>query len=267
VEVISLDRERAETHLRRIGETELRQATGQPQQGGRGGQRVKRVARALRAVEAIDQVTVDAFLADFELALTARRPGALAALARRSGGTAFHGAYRSGQLTALYDQLGFEHGITPAPASPVAASELPEAWRSVLDYRALGHRQTADPGTSFAALAAALPGLDGTTLTLLGLHNHHGETFLHIHVKGLWEPTDDYLAALPLLLWLRDDAGGWHTLDGSGSWSTHGGWSTHGDEMTARASVVPPLPHSATLEIIATGLSAEARMTVPLQWG
>jgi hypothetical protein len=479
VEVIGLNRERAETHLRRIAEAELRRSSGRAQPSGDPDiERIRQVARTLRAVHAIDQAAVNALLADFELALTIRRPAELLAFARRSGGTVFKSAYRStltithasqaipggtapaagtqsppppdsrvlpvglmipvtaddtsgeiylmayahgaggalfsvharvherpfagtagvpehahgmqplnnltaadeagvsyalffsgdgsdgewtgqlrlhpdpppgirwldlavpggavtrvslgsnprpastvfestlspgehllnrmaiqllvqhpagrlddvvealiaagvlsplspvlGQLAALCDELG----ITPAPVSPAHAStahastapacKLPEAWRSVLDYRVRIDDGIPSPGSGFAALAVAFPELDGTTLTLLGLHNHQDETFLHLHVRGVREPAYHYLAALPLLLWLRDDTGGWHTLGGSGTWSTHGGWHTHGDEMTARLPVVPPLLLDSTrLEIIATGLSAQARMTVALQW-
>jgi len=84
-----VDCERAETHLRRVAEAELRRALAE--QAGHGGipsleqlmaarhsqhdTRFTRIARALKAVGAIEAGTVEAVQADFELAIAARQTG------------------------------------------------------------------------------------------------------------------------------------------------------------------------------------------------
>ena len=73
-----MNRERAETYLRALAETELRRATMQPwedaQRAGHAG-RVKRVAQVLALVGALDAGVADQILGDFELALGARLTG------------------------------------------------------------------------------------------------------------------------------------------------------------------------------------------------
>ena len=70
-----------------------------------------------------------------------------------------------GQLAALCERLQFtDHGIDAAPAA-----ELPGRWLSVLtsERRASGSR-------GCAAIAVTLPELDGSTITVLGLHDNGG---------------------------------------------------------------------------------------------
>ena len=70
-----------------------------------------------------------------------------------------------GQLAALCERLQFtDHGIDAAPAA-----ELPGRWLSVLtsDRQASGSR-------GCAAIAVTLPELDGSTITVLGLHDNGG---------------------------------------------------------------------------------------------
>ena len=73
-----MNRERAETYLRALAETELRRATMQPwddaQRAGHAA-RVNRVAQVLALVGALDAGVADQILGDFELALGARQTG------------------------------------------------------------------------------------------------------------------------------------------------------------------------------------------------
>ena len=65
-----VDRERAEAHLRKLAEDEVRHAMFP----GRGGARMSRVAQALTAVDALDEETARRILDDFELACALRHP-------------------------------------------------------------------------------------------------------------------------------------------------------------------------------------------------
>jgi hypothetical protein len=73
-----MNRERAETYLRALAETELRRATSQPSgnaQRADHAARVERVAQVLAFVGALDAGLADQILGDFELALGARQTG------------------------------------------------------------------------------------------------------------------------------------------------------------------------------------------------
>ena len=81
-----MNRERAETYLRALAETELRRATMQPrddaQRADHAG-RVNRVAQVLAFVGALDAGVADQILGDFELALAARQTGQAGSVAGR----------------------------------------------------------------------------------------------------------------------------------------------------------------------------------------
>jgi hypothetical protein len=65
----------------------------------------------------------------------------------------------------------------------------------------------------------------------------------------------------PLTLWLRDDRGDWHVTDES-TWST-----LQNDQLSTELEIVPPLPRTTSIEIIAVGQSAETRTTLTaLRW-
>src|SRR5260370_9941744 len=73
-----MNRERAETYLRALAETELRRATSQPSgnvQRADHAARVERVAQVLAFAGALDAGLADQILGDFELALGARQTG------------------------------------------------------------------------------------------------------------------------------------------------------------------------------------------------
>ena len=79
-----MNRERAETYLPALTETELRRATMQPwgdaQRAGHA-DRVKTVAQVLALVGALDAGVADQILGDFELALGARQMGQVGSVA------------------------------------------------------------------------------------------------------------------------------------------------------------------------------------------
>ena len=160
-----------------------------------------------------------------------------------------------GQLAALCARLDVTgHGITAPPAR-----DLPEPWLSVLAQR---QRATARPVSvrdGCAAVAAALPDLDGTRLSILGLTSSADGTVLHAHGSGLthyyygWPEKN-----LAPAIWIHDSRGRWHATRAD---------SYHEGDITMHLQVVPPLsPGTDRIEILLAGQSAEVRATLPLRW-
>jgi hypothetical protein len=156
------------------------------------------------------------------------------------------------QLATLCESLDItDHGITAPPTR-----DLPDPWLSLLTYYHRRKPDTAMPGTGYAGAAVMLPELDGTRLSILGVHNGEDGTLLHVHASS--QPPDDDLV-LPLL-WIRDEGGRWHTTRKSFVSKLPDG------EITARMEIFPPLPRGAWIEILAAGQSAEVRSEIPLTW-
>jgi hypothetical protein len=163
-----------------------------------------------------------------------------------------------GQLATLCARLNVAgHGITTPPAS-----DLPEPWLSVLtQYQ---HRETgaAPVRDGCAAAAAVLPELGGIQLTILGLHNCQDSSTLHMHASGpachvIYGPDEPY--SWPPV-WICDSGGRWHVTRTSGQSGMNG-------EIALRLEIVPPLSRATTsIEVRATGQSAEARARLPLRW-
>jgi hypothetical protein len=165
-----------------------------------------------------------------------------------------------GRLAALCASLGItRHGITVPPAP-----DLPEPWLSLLAHY---HRRKPDAAAvrdGNAAVAAALPELDGVRLAVLGLQNTEGETWLQVLARGLMPEghhgpfgLDMYF---PLSVWVRDSGGRWHATRASG-------WHRAGGEYALKLQLVPPLPRTtAWIDIAAAGPSAKARARLPLRW-
>ena len=152
------------------------------------------------------------------------------------------------------------HGITAVPAP-----DLPEPWLSMLTHYHRRKPDAAPAGDAFAAVAAALPELDGIRLVLLGLHNYDGSTWMNALALGwppdLRQPPLGLDTAFPLSVWVRDDAGRWHA-------ARPAGWYDEGGEAALTLRLTPPLTRSsAWIEVLATGQSAEVRATLPLYWG
>ena len=159
-----------------------------------------------------------------------------------------------GQLAALCARLNVTgHGLTVPPAR-----DLPEPWLGVLAHHT--QSQAAPEHDGCAAVAAVLPELDGTSLTILGLTSSADGTILHTHASGetchtYYGPPEHHVAPA---IWLRDSRRGWH--------ATRVG-SYHEGDMTMRLEVVPPLSQATTwIEVLAAGRSAEVRATLPLRW-
>ena len=169
-----------------------------------------------------------------------------------------------GRLATLCASLGVNgHGITAAPAP-----DLPEPWLSLLSHYHRRKPDTAPAGDGFAAVAAALPELDGIRLVLLGLHNCDGGTWMNALALGCWadRPPVNHgplglEANFPLSIWVRDSAGRWHVGRSTG-------WHRDPGEATLTLRLTPPLTRSCPwIEVLATGPSAEVRATLPLGWG
>ncbi len=165
-----------------------------------------------------------------------------------------------GQLAGLCTRLGLSgHGITAPPAG------LPEPWESMLTrYHCRKPYQVPAPG-SWAAPVAELPELDGTRVTILGLHHGEFHTILHTLVSGV-TLEDDWkysrvVRPLPVL-WIQDNSGRWHTTQTEGI--SH---PVVNGKVVLWLRIRPPLDRSTTwIDVVATGQSAEARATLPLRW-
>jgi hypothetical protein len=152
------------------------------------------------------------------------------------------------------------HGITAPPAQ-----DLPEPWLSLLAHYQRRKPDTAPVHDGYAAVAAALPELDGIRLALLGLLNTDGGSWLQVLARGLVPETprgpfgiDSYF---PLSVWIRDSGGRWHACRPSG-------WHRGNGEYVLKLQLVPPLSRStAWIEVLAAGPSAQVRVQLPLRWG
>jgi DNA-directed RNA polymerase specialized sigma24 family protein len=161
-----------------------------------------------------------------------------------------------GQLAALCARLHLTgHGITAPPAR-----NLPGPWLSMLAH--YYRRKTGAARDGCAAAAVTLPGIDGITLAILGLHNCQGRTVVHVHASGpmcqaaYWP---DELYYWPVT-WIRDSGGRWHATRIRGQSGT-------GGQTALRVEVVPPLSRTTTwIEVVTAGRSAQARARLPLRW-
>ena len=163
-----------------------------------------------------------------------------------------------GQLATLCARLNVAgHGITTPPAR-----DLPEPWLSVLTQYRRRETGTAPAREGCAAAAAVLPELDGIQLTILGLHNCGDSTTMHMHASGpachISYGPDELYSGPPVWIW--DSSGRWHATRISGQ-------SGMNSEIALRLEIVPPLSRATTsIEVRATGKSAEACAKLPLRW-
>jgi hypothetical protein len=166
-----------------------------------------------------------------------------------------------GQLAALCASLNVTgHGITARPAR-----DLPEPWLSMLAHYHRRAPPTAPGGDGCAAVAAALPELDGIRLTICGLHHSEDRTVLLAQAAGLKPDGYDGRRGVepdfPLRIWIRDSGGRWHATRACG-------WAGAAQgEVTMRLQVLPPLSRAvAWIDVLAGGQSGEVHVTLPLRW-
>jgi hypothetical protein len=166
-----------------------------------------------------------------------------------------------GRLATLCAGLRIsEHGITASPAH-----DLPEPWLSQLAYYQRRKPDVTPARDGYAAVAAALPELDGIRLALLGLHNADGSSSLHVLATGLTPNSHHGPLGVglyfPLSVWIRDDGGRWHV-------ARPAGWHRAQRDYVVRLRLVPPLTRPTPwIEVLAGGRSAEVRARLPLSWG
>jgi hypothetical protein len=166
-----------------------------------------------------------------------------------------------GQLAAVCAGMRVSgHGITVP-----AAYDLPEPWLSLLAYYQRRRPDATPVPDGCAAVAAALPELDGIRLALLGLLNSDGSSWIRLLARGLVPERRtgpfgiDYY--FPLSFWIRDNGGRWHAGRPAGVRQAHGEWAV-------KLELVPPLARSTTsIEVLAAGSSAQVRVRLPLRWG
>ncbi len=160
-----------------------------------------------------------------------------------------------GQLAALCARLNVTgHGITVPPAP-----DLPEPWLSVLTHHQRAAARAASVRDGCAAVATALPDLDGTRLSILGLTSSADGTMLHAHGSGLMHSFYGWPEKnLAPAIWIHDSRGRWHATRAD---------RYHEGDVTIHLQVVPPLSlRTVWIEILLAGQSAEVRATLPLRW-
>jgi hypothetical protein len=160
-----------------------------------------------------------------------------------------------GRVAALCASLGVTgHGITAPPAH-----DLPEPWLSLLRFQ----NRKPDPPPAwdgFAAVAGALPELNGTRLALLGLLSLGAKTVLYLRASGQGGPFGPPDQDIPLSVWVRDSDGWWHAAE-----LDH--WSRDDREHVLTLYLVPPLPtFTPWIELTAAGPSSKVGVRLPLRW-
>ncbi len=158
-----------------------------------------------------------------------------------------------GRLATLADRLRIS--FPPALRSLARPAGLPAAWLSVLE-----HRGAADGPDGAAAVAAALPEVDGARFAVAGLDSVADSATLRLVAWG-WQPSP-----LPVLggerfsWWARDDRGRWHLAREHGA---HYG----GGQVDLLVEFGPALhPDARSLELIVRGPASQAAVTLPLRW-
>ena len=162
-----------------------------------------------------------------------------------------------GRLATLCASLGVTgHGITAPPAR-----DLPELWLSLLAHYQRRKPEEALVWDGFAAVAAALPELDGIGLALLGLHTTEGRTVLHLRASHTDGSDERLVQDFPLSVWVRDSGGRWHAAQQASRYRDDREW-------TLMLRLVPPLTRATDwIELLVAGPAAEVRAKLPLCWG
>jgi hypothetical protein len=142
----------------------------------------------------------------------------------------------------------------PADLAEVAVTDLPPAWRNVLDYAG-----AQDGPVGFAPVAAVLPELDGTRWAIAGLRSGPASAELQVLSWGLtWHPLRNSLDGFTW--WARDSTGRWHFVQSSGAASGE-------DHTDFELELTPAIdPAATTLDLMLTGRSGQLTMTLPLDW-
>jgi len=144
----------------------------------------------------------------------------------------------------------------PDPLSGVEPGVVPAEWLSLLARAA-----SADGPAGIVPVAAALPVVDGAHCVVTELESEADSMALQVHARG-WPDPHRYGAgrAEPFRWSARDDVGGWYT-------SSESGWSYSNGEADMDLRLHPAVsPRARELQIILTGRTAEASVSVPLNW-
>jgi len=157
------------------------------------------------------------------------------------------------RLAAAAESFGVRR---PHPLADISPGVLPAEWLGQL-----ARSGAADGPAGHITVATALPVVDGAHCVVTDLESEPASMSLHIHARGWPDPHRYGTGRADLFHWTaRDDVGGWYTMSESG-------WS-HSDGVADMDMVLYPAlnPRAQELQIILTGRTAEASVTVPLIW-
>lgn len=163
---------------------------------------------------------------------------------------------RSPSLARLASVAKWLKRRLPDPLGGIEPGVVPAEWLSLLARTA-----SADGPAGMIPVAVALPVIDGAQCVITELESEPDSMFLHVHAQGWPDPHRYGVGRADLFRWsARDDVGGWYT-------SGESGWSYSDGEADMDLHLHPPVsPRARELHIILTGRTAEATVTVPLDW-
>ncbi len=152
------------------------------------------------------------------------------------------------------------HGITAPPAH-----DLPEPWLSLLAHYQRRKPDTTPVHDGYAAVAAALPELDGIRLALLGLLNADGSSWIKLLARGLGRTTGRDRSASIITFRCRSGSG---TTAAAGTRAARPGCARPTASGRSSCSWCRRWPGPPTsIEVLAAGRSAQVRVRLPLRWG
>ncbi|HTZ94022.1 MAG TPA: hypothetical protein VMB74_16645 [Streptosporangiaceae bacterium] len=138
----------------------------------------------------------------------------------------------------------------------IEPGDMPADWISLL-----AGSDRADGPAGVIPVAAVLPEVDGAQCVIAELVSGKDAAKMQVHARGWPEPRFGGGARIEQFWWsARDDLGGWYFLgEGGGSFSN--------DEADLELRFSPAIdPKARALDLILTGPTTQAVVTVPLNW-
>jgi hypothetical protein len=144
----------------------------------------------------------------------------------------------------------------PGPLAAIEPTELPADWPGLLS-----RTDRTDGPAGAIPIAVVLPEVDGVQCVIVELVSDSESATMQVHARGWPEPRQPFGVRSDQIWWsARDDLGGGYLFSESGrSWG-----NGEADLDLEIGPAINPLAH--VLDIILTGTTTQATVSVPLDW-